>query len=268
MRALCITAFAWLLATPGAAQVIAGHTLDAVSRDAVAATVVTVLGEDGDSLLATLSDAQAAFRIELPSSGTYRLRARRIGYETVETAPILVARDETLLVEVLLGADPIDLEPLAVVGRRGGSGTVSAHRRRVERIQRTGIGYAITREDLDAHRYAYLTDYFTRVPGVRVYRAGMTSTLTVRGCQPMVFVDGVRAPGFDLNSLNPEGLEGIEVYRGATEVPVELSGVGNCGAISVVSRPGEARQGEWTLLQKIFAAGLGTAIAAVFLTHF
>jgi hypothetical protein len=268
MRPASIAVFAGLLAWPAAAQVVTGRTLDSATREIVPATLISLLNIAGDSLHAMLSDGDGLFRLSVPGAGSYALRAQRLGYADLTTTQFLVRPDEIVTVEVLLGADPIDLEPLAVVGRRSGSGLIAGHRRRADWIDRTGIGKVITRKEFDEKRHPVVTDYFQSVPGVRVVGSGASARVNMRGCSPMVFVDGVRAPGFDVNMINPDALEGVEIYRSVSEVPAELRVGGGCGAIALFTRPGEVRSGEWTLLQKIFASVAGSALTVFLLLQF
>jgi hypothetical protein len=149
MRPASIAVFAGLLAWPAAAQVVTGRTLDSATREIVPATLISLLNIAGDSLHAMLSDGDGLFRLSVPGAGSYALRAQRLGYADLTTTQFLVRPDEIVTVEVLLGADPIDLEPLAVVGRRSGSGLIAGHRRRADWIDRTGIGKVITRKEFD-----------------------------------------------------------------------------------------------------------------------
>lgn len=57
-----------------------------------------------------------------------------------------------------------------------------------------------------------------------------------RSCPLAVYVDGIRAPGFDLNSLPPDAVEALEVYQ-RVNVPAEYSH--SCGVVLIwMRRPG------------------------------
>jgi hypothetical protein len=269
MRTLGIAALAWLACQPLAAQVIEGRTLDATHRGFIPAVLVTLRSSSGDSAGAALSDPQGRFRIVAPGSGSYSLTTERLGYADVATSDISLRVGEEVTVEVLLGTDPVELEPLTITSRRGGeSALVATHRRRTDWIQRTGIGKVITRSEIEARPRPFVTDYLWTVSGLRVVGSGANARVVMRGCAPTVFVDGVRSPGLSVNTMSPDALEGIEIYRSVSEIPPELRGTGHCGAIAMWTRPGERNPGKWTLFQTIFAAAGGAALTVLLLTQF
>jgi hypothetical protein len=269
MRTLGIAALALLTCQPVAAQVIEGRTLDATHRGFIASVLIMLRNPAGDSVGAALSDREGNFRIVAPEAGSYSLATQRLGYADVKTSDISVRNGEEVTVEVLLGADPVQLAPLTVTSRRGGeSGLVATHRRRADWIQRTGIGKVITRSEIEARPRPFVTDYLYTVSGLRVVGTGANARVVMRGCAPSVFVDGVRSPGLSVNTMSPDALEGIEIYRSVSEIPAELRGIGNCGAIAMWTRPGERNPGKWTLFQKIFAAAGGAALTVLLITQF
>ena len=68
----------------------------------------------------------------------------------------------------------------------------------------------------------------------------MSNAVLLRGCEPAVFIDGVRIRGgaATIDELvSPLDIAGIEIYRGPADVPVEFGGPGtNCGAIVIWTR--------------------------------
>ena len=66
-------------------------------------------------------------------------------------------------------------------------------------------------------------------------------------CAPLVFIDGFPASAaeFDLETLDPGMLEGVEVYRGSASVPSVFAGPRNldrCGVVAIWSRPAPSRR--------------------------
>lgn len=112
------------------------------------------------------------------------------------------------------------------------------------------IGYFIQRDELDRGS-THLTDILRTVPGVRSLRAGRGGTfhqIRIRGadCPPLVFLDGFPATSgeFDLDSVDPQTLEGVEIYATMTTVPAALHAPGHmdrCGVIALWSRPAPER---------------------------
>lgn len=104
----------------------------------------------------------------------------------------------------------------------------------------THPGYFITREEIEDRSTSRTTDLLRQVPGLDIGAprlGGSTVTMSRRdGCVPDYYVDGARAPGFDMDNLNPVDIAGIEVYRGNSEVPAEFKHADICGVIVVWTR--------------------------------
>ena len=66
---------------------------------------------------------------------------------------------------------------------------------------------------------------------------GSSNAVLLRGCEPAVFIDGVRIHGGAAaidELVSPIEIAAVEVYRGPSEVPVEFSGPETgCGAIVI-----------------------------------
>jgi outer membrane receptor for ferrienterochelin and colicin len=110
-----------------------------------------------------------------------------------------------------------------------------------------GIGFYIHPEQLRESRSAHLSDFLARIPGVR--RAlvdGETSRIDLRGgrsvyltCDTQYFLDGASVPAGAaiLDNLAPHNVAGIEVYRGASETPIQFDyGRASCGAVVIWTR--------------------------------
>ena len=68
-------------------------------------------------------------------------------------------------------------------------------------------------------------------------RAG--NRILLRNCKPMVWVDGMRAPGAELNDVaRPTDVAGLEVYPSSAGLPPQYQDRNNrmCGAIVVWTR--------------------------------
>ena len=100
-----------------------------------------------------------------------------------------------------------------------------------------GGGWRANRRAIEAVDPLELERMFDRVAGVRVERDrfGGTVLTSRRGprCVFGVFLDGIRAPGFDINTLPPDAVEALEVYQGPN-IPPEYSH--SCGAVLIWMR--------------------------------
>lgn len=140
---------------------------------------------------------------------------------------------------------PVSLPPTTTTAPKHepSDSRLSGYRERLERH----AGYFITREQIEKRTTRRLMDALRGVPGARVIslsRSGAGShSVSFNGasCPPLVFVDGFPATSgaYDLESINLDGLEGVEVYTSAVSTPAELFGPGGpnrCGVIAIWSR--------------------------------
>ncbi len=117
-----------------------------------------------------------------------------------------------------------------------------------QRRQR-GIGTFVTREQIDAQNTTVPSDLLRTIPQVRLVRAGsglgvrFPSNQMLRGrgsslCVPMIWLDGQKVPGMEIDDLRATDIEGIELYRGPATTPAQFAtgGVIQCGAIVVWTR--------------------------------
>jgi hypothetical protein len=90
--------------------------------------------------------------------------------------------------------------------------------------------------DIERRNPMYLSEMVTTVSGARITSKGAGNSILLRGCQPMVWVDGQRAPGAELDDVaRPGDVAGLEVYPSNAGLPPEYQDRNNrmCGAIMV-----------------------------------
>lgn len=238
---------------PDSVATVGGWVLEHETDVPLEGATVSLAGPDGLPEVATqISGPGGTFVFPAVSPGLYRLSATLLGYTQLrDTLRVEGASD--LEVTLPLSVSPVPLEPMVVVVRRAPIGPLAGFDRR----RRTMRGTYITREDIDASRPFEFTDLLRTVPGVRLVP---TSTYGYRvffrgGCVPDLWLDGTHiGMTEDIDTfLRPEGLEGVEIYRGP-ELPGEF-GTNLCGAIVAWTRRGAPATGERNLKrQLIFAA--------------
>ncbi|MCI0435635.1 MAG: TonB-dependent receptor [Gemmatimonadetes bacterium] len=193
----------------------------------------------GPDALHRLTGEDGAFVLDSVPPGFYTIRVQHVAYaEVVDSIGIdLFARLE-LTVRLAPAAIPID--PIEVVVRSG----VLERRGFYERQER-GIGTFVTREQIDATHPLAGTDLLRRIAGIRLAtrRNGFGLIAVGRGDCPFRFViDGLRVHhSFSLDEMPPTWIEGLEIYKGPSEAPIEYAGLsadpnGNCGVIVVWTR--------------------------------
>jgi TonB family protein len=191
----------------------------------------TVTNDSGKFLIPTIPHGQATISV------------RRIGYRpmTIETAvPVPVA------LAFALEPSAVQLGRIVVQDRRVQyEGPLAAFHRRRD----LGFGRFITRDDIEKRSALRTTDLLRSVPGVMIgpSRTGLSAVrIRNNNCSPLVWLDGTPAlAGYlDVDSFDPNTLDGIEVYNGVGTVPVELRGPRGeerCGVIALWSRVAEPR---------------------------
>lgn len=222
--------------TPLTGQVtIAGVVIEAATRQPVGGALVVL------DTTQQVTSPDGRFRFAAVSPGRRTLRTSHVAYaERLET--IDVREGDAIELRILLAAEAIRLDPMSVEVRSQRLLDAGFY----ERAAR-GIGLYIHPEQLRESRALHLSDFLARVPGVR--RAlvnGEESRMDLRGgrsvyltCETQYFLDGasIRAGAAILDNLVPSNVAGIEIYRGASETPIQFDhGGAACGAIVIWTR--------------------------------
>jgi hypothetical protein len=233
-----------------------GNVLRASDRRPVAGAEVAF----PDLGFAARSDSLGAFRVTDVPAGTHAVAVRQLGYAAVNVS-VSFAQNETVSREFVLGAAQV-LDTVAVAGRR-------PNLPEFEERRKMGIGHFVTREELDKQENRRMSEVLSQVGGLRVVRATGANNAWISagrgqlakydpdpysaamGARPMCYVDvwmdGVRiyagglmgAPLFDVNSVMPATLEGVEYYTGAAQIPAKYTRVNQeCGVLVLWTRRG------------------------------
>jgi hypothetical protein len=241
---------AWLLllvlfAVPLRGQAIVGQLLDASTGATIRDGHLDLLSDDRAVLSRAVSDSTGHFRLEFPDEGRFRIRAAHPGHRTAVSMPLQVARGDTIEVEFRLSDRTVLLAPLVVKApRRVVRTALAGYYERLESPVRRGR--FLTREQIEKRHASFASDLLRTIAGVRVVprEVGGSSMVLVRGCEPRLFLDGLRVhlPDVGIDELvTPADLEGIEVYGSAAEVPIELGGSNSiCGAIVLWTKRGRS----------------------------
>ena len=167
--------------------------------------------------------------------GTFTLEARHVGFTPTRVIVDLKSHDTTT-VAVQLDKQVAVLNTVHVYGKRVSSrmGITGF----LERKQQ-GFGHFLTRQDIEKQHPFVLTDALRMVPGVQLVGSGLSHTIVMRGdygCQPAVYLDGMRLYGADVDDLiDPEYVDGMEVYTGPGQAPPQFWGRG-CGSLVIWTR--------------------------------
>lgn len=188
------------------------------------------------------TDAEGVARFADLPYGVYTLDVERLGYDRSRIQVVLALPEHQQA--VVLRARPVELAPLVVQGRARRGIELLRARGFFER-QRMRQGIFITRDEIERLRPRLLSDLLRqRAPGVRITstpfmesRAAMARSVGLARCPIQFFIDGVPAYAFNIDDMRPGDVEGIEIYRGASEVPAEFNRFeARCGVIVIWTR--------------------------------
>jgi hypothetical protein len=246
----CLAVLMILWPAPLAAQdvgVLLG-TVTAVDETPLGAARVSLVGRK----LVAFSDAAGRFSIAGLRSGSYVIEVKRLGYEPLLLQVELPAAD-TVRVDVLLRPAAVTLPSVEVLGASPPSPPSPqppppAILRGFYDRKAHGGGFFLTREDIRRLDPRLFTDLLRQAPGIRLqpvrgpsgtsFQAVTDRASGSRTCPMLYYVDGVPFPvagdvGIN-NLIQPADVAAIEVYSGASRVPLEYhSGSASCGVILI-----------------------------------
>ncbi|HSJ23657.1 MAG TPA: TonB-dependent receptor plug domain-containing protein [Longimicrobiales bacterium] len=273
---------ALLIALPdqGAAQVVHGRVVLAGTEQPLADVLVRLHFPDGRQAATTVTDSAGGFRMRAPSLGSFSMSAELIGMAPVSTAQVRLNLSEEVEVELAMSEQPVPLDPLTVKGRAEiDIGFLAGYYERIERQQRLGIGHVLTRDRIEERAALDVADLLRELPGVHVVQ-GMRQVQSIlfrggaRGeCVPRVYLNGILqnrggAAG-DLaavdETVRPYDLEGLEVYRGVSEMPAEYYDDTRCGVILLWTRRDADGGSPTTRRRLLFALAGGVAFVLLFM---
>jgi len=233
----CLVGMMGLVASDASAQtVVRGVVVDSAGHP-VSQVALTIIALHQ----ATRTDDHGLFAFPALPKGDVEISVRRIGYEPIAVRFAVSGRPADSL-RVVVAELPAVLEAISVS---------AAERHRRQRIEdfywrrARGIGTYFTRDEILTRRASVPSDVLRTAKGVHFVRAGsgtgirFSSATNMRtNCSPMIWIDGQRAPGMEVDEIPLNDIEGIELYNGASTTPAEFwqANTVQCGTIVVWSR--------------------------------
>lgn len=221
--------------TAAPAYELVGSVLDAGRRPL--GLVEVILIRDSAVVYTVLSGDDGRFNFGRVVGGPITLHFRRLGY-AARTIDVVVgpgghpAIREIVLVEVPSQLAEIEISTEPAVDRYHGF--------YVRKQQRAAFGRFLEYADIRRMGPSNPSELFRTVPGVSIRASGLGgNTIRIRGCQPMVILDGQRVPGAELDEVTqPADIGAIEFYPSNAGVPAQYLERGNrlCGLILVWTR--------------------------------
>ena len=211
-------------------------TVAGVIRDAAGASIPDVeigviSGERLQQFVITAADGK--FLLSGVKAGVVPIRIRRLGYAMLYMDVDARTPGATAL-EIVLKPVASELDEVTIAGN---DTRLRGFYQRRE--QRAPFG-----RFLEAHEIRRLgptnpSDLFRSVPGVVIGTASGGNAMRIRGCQPMVWLDGQRVPGAELDEvIQPSEIAAIEFYPSSAGIPAQFLERGNrlCGLVLVWTR--------------------------------
>ncbi|PYO46792.1 MAG: hypothetical protein DMD72_11810 [Gemmatimonadetes bacterium] len=166
--------------------------------------------------------------------GEVQISVRRLGYrgssKSVEVTP---GSGETSL-DFQLAEIPSDVADVIVEASKGHLQEFYEHK------ANSAFAKFFERKDIEKRNPTYLSELLRTVAGASLYASERTGNrIMLRDCKPMVWIDGMRAPGAELDEVaRPMDVAGMEVYPSAAGLPPQYQDRNNrmCGAIMVWTR--------------------------------
>lgn len=216
---------------------VRGTVTDSAGRPVVGARMMvkntdirTMTGLDGGYLLAGVWP------------GETKVVAQRVGFQ-MESTTVAVKQADTARADLVMAG----ITSLAAVETNAEA--TSTRMAVFEQRRARGIGAFITRSDIEKRRPNKLSEMLRGVAGVSIKSNSSAGQLPVvqiersaasianRTCEVQMFVDGNPYPRGNIDDFPPQTVEGIEIYRGGSELPAELRAQNSgCGAIAIWTR--------------------------------
>jgi hypothetical protein len=226
---------------------------DATGQPVVGAEVVDIA--TGTKALTSVSGAISLAFLE---PGTTVLEVRKIGYKN-RMLTVVVSPNDTASITLTLVPLGQTLPQVVTTGESMTTGKLATF----EQHRAEGFGHFLTREQLAKMESHPTSDALRSIPGLRLInhidprRPGLWVVGTARGtasflrngpsgmCLAAVMLDGVMVYDgnggvddvFDINSVKPEDIAGIEYYAGGASMPQRYNSTrSTCGLVVIWTR--------------------------------
>lgn len=190
-----------------------------------------IKGERLQQFVITAADGK--FLLTGMAPGVVPLRVRRLGY-AMQFFDVDTRLPSSRALDIVLRPVPTELEDVMV------SGNEVRLREFYDRKQnRSAFGKFLEQSDIRKLGATHSSDLFRTVPGIVIRAASGGNSIRIRGCQPMVVLDGQRVPGAELDEvIHPTDIAAIEFYPSSAGVPAQYLERQNrlCGLVLVWTR--------------------------------
>jgi hypothetical protein len=195
-----------------------------------------LLSVGGDVAQVVRSRADGRFEFGGLTADPVSVRVRRLGYRTPRS-PVRLRPDTARSLNFVLQVMPADIDGVVVDGSTDDSkGRLDEF---YEHKRQSRLGYFFERAEIERRRPVHVSELLRSLGAVHVAPAGtIGNTVRVRGCRPMVWLNGLRMPDAEVDEVaQPSDVDAVEVYVSMTGMPARLVDlVGKCGAVVIWTR--------------------------------
>lgn len=189
-------------------------------------------GERLHQFVVTAADGK--FLLTGVAPGVVPLRVRRLGY-VMRFVDVDSRLPSAATLEIVLRAVPSELDEVLIAANEQGK----LHGFYERRQQRGSFARFLDQQEIRRLGPTVSSDLFRTVPGVIIRSSSPGNTIRIRGCQPMVWLDGQRVPGAELDEvIQPSEIAAIEFYPSNAGIPAQYLERENrlCGSVLVWTR--------------------------------
>ena len=187
------------------------------------------LARTGESARLVRTGSDGRFSFGSVATGPISIAARRLGYLPRTLHMEIKADSAPVPVVLILQTLAEGIAPVRVEASDSRLETFYAHRRH------SAFGRFIDAAEIARRGPVYLSELFRTIPGASVKASSRPGNIVrLHGCQPMIWLDGMRVPHAELDDItNPVDIGGIEIYGMWSSLPGEYMDreMGACGAI-------------------------------------
>ena len=205
---------------------------------------IGVDGVNGGEPRAATNDS-GTYHIARIGIGAMKLIARRVGYAP-DTVSVVVVAGEAAHADFVM-VTSVHTLPEEVVVADQTRGKMGPFNRRKAR----GVGAFVTRAEIEKRQPGSVSELLRYLPGVAVTQkmAGEPQPVHMQrsvhssvqsSCVVQLYVDGHPYPNGNVDDFSPTLIEGVEVYRSASEIPADFrTRDATCGLIALWTRDPE-----------------------------
>jgi Carboxypeptidase regulatory-like domain/TonB-dependent Receptor Plug Domain len=246
-----LLALVLLIPFAASAQTVEGRLVSRETEAAVAGGTVRLVDADSQVVGQSLTASDGVFLLRAPAPGRYFLLASAPGHETSETDAFALDAGGRR-VTFVIGRAAVRLDALTVEAAGNARADRLWYGGFYERMRAGEGGRFVTREEIEMARPQHVADLLRRFPALDVrvgsygeFGAGrrlvvrLRQPLSIRSaCWSALYLNGMRVDSNAIDTLDPDDIEGIEVYTGAA-IPPQFNGVDSaCGVVAVWLRAG------------------------------